>query len=51
MNCTATSELLNTTVKKTNDELSQVKRNLTHTTNALKGFLLFIEELIKYSVN
>ncbi len=40
--------LHNTTVKnlvKTNDELSHVKRDLTHTTNALKGFLFFIEKL------
>jgi hypothetical protein len=36
---------------KTNDELNNVKRDLTHTTNALKGFLLFIEELVKYFVN
>ena len=36
---------------KTNDELSHVKRDLNYTTNALKGFILFIEELVKYFVN
>jgi hypothetical protein len=32
---------------KTNDELSNAKRDLTHTTNALEGFLLLIKELVK----